>query len=106
PPYAPPDYRARMALVSRIAGSRDALLRYVRRRNKFSELEAAYPALRAPTLLIHGTADTSVTYAAMERAARAIPQARIVTAQGKGHWLLWEAPDLVVPDMRSFLSGS
>src|SRR5262249_36233086 len=49
PPYAPPDYRARMALVSRIAGSRNALLRYVRRRNKFSELEAAYPALRAPT---------------------------------------------------------
>jgi pimeloyl-ACP methyl ester carboxylesterase len=105
PPYAPPDYHARMASVSRIAGTRDALLRYVRRPNKFSELEAAYPALRAPTLLIHGTADASVPYSAMERAARVIPQARIVSAQGRGHWLLWEAPDLVVREMRSFLSG-
>jgi pimeloyl-ACP methyl ester carboxylesterase len=42
PPGAPSDYRARMALVSRIRGTRDALLRYVRRPGKFDELDAAY----------------------------------------------------------------
>jgi pimeloyl-ACP methyl ester carboxylesterase len=102
PPFAPQDYLERMARVSRIRGSRQALLRYVRRQNKFEALQAAYPVIAAPTLIVHGTADASVPFAAAQRAAALIRNARLIPLEGRGHWLLWEAPEQVVEEIDRF----
>ena len=84
PPGAPPDYRARMAAISRIAGSRAALIRYIRSPGKFEALEAAYPSVRAPTLILHGGADASVAHAAMLRAAPKLDRRARGHARGQG----------------------
>lgn len=102
PPYAPADYLARMAQVSRIAGSRAAMIQYIRTPGKFEVLEAAYPAVRTPTLILHGSDDANVLHAAMLRAAPKIAGARVVTLEGKGHFLLWEAPERVVAELTRF----
>jgi pimeloyl-ACP methyl ester carboxylesterase len=39
----------------------------------------------------------------MERAAGRIRDTRVVRLDGKGHWLLWECPDVVGREMRAFL---
>ncbi len=102
PPHAPADYLARMAAVSRIAGTRAAMIRYIRTPGKFEALEAAYPKLRMPTLILHGSEDANVSHAAMLRAAPKIRGANVVTLEGKGHFLLWEAPERVVAELQGF----
>ena len=105
PPGAAADYRARMAAISRISGTRAAMIRYIRTPGKFEMLEAAYPSVRAPTLILHGSADANVPHAAMLRAAPKLAGARVVTLEGKGHFLLWEAPERVVEEITAFSAG-
>jgi pimeloyl-ACP methyl ester carboxylesterase len=99
-----PAYHRRAVAWYRIRGTRRASLRYVRDRNKRTELAAAYPEIAASTLILHGTADESVPYAAMERAAPAIRAVRIVPLPGGGHFLLRDAPDIFVREVERFLS--
>jgi pimeloyl-ACP methyl ester carboxylesterase len=105
PPFAPPDYLSRMADVSRIRGSRDALLGYVRGQHGFDALRAAYSAIVAPTLMLHGTADGSVPFVAAQRAASMIHDARLRALDSKGHWLLWESPEQVVAEVDAFTAA-
>lgn len=52
-----------------------------------------------------GSADESVAYAAMERAAPAIRSARIVPLEGGRHFLLSDSPDVFVREVEQFLSS-
>ena len=97
-------YRERARPTYRIAGTRRGWLRYVRDQGKRGELAAAYPAIAAPTLVLHGTADDSVPYAAMERATPAIRNARIVGIPDGGHFLLRDTPDVFVRETEGFLA--
>jgi len=88
----------------RIRGTRRAALDYVREPNKRSELEAAFPRIAASTLILHGTNDQSVPYAAMERAAPAIRMVRIVSIPGGKHFLLRDTPSTFVREVDEFLA--
>ncbi|PCN48342.1 alpha/beta hydrolase [Curtobacterium sp. 'Ferrero'] len=50
-------------------------------------------AVRAPTLLLHGDADTDVLPEHSRRAATAIPGAELVTLPGGTHFALWDHED-------------
>lgn len=49
--------------------------------------------VRAPTLLVHGDADTDVSPTHSARAAAEIPRAELVTLPGGTHFALWDHPD-------------
>jgi pimeloyl-ACP methyl ester carboxylesterase len=99
-----PAYRERARAWYRIRGTRSAALRYVRTPGKGAELAAAYPQIEAPVLILHGTADESVPYAAMERALPSIRDARVVSLAGGGHFLLRDDPGVFVREVENFLS--
>ncbi|MBF4587716.1 MULTISPECIES: alpha/beta fold hydrolase [unclassified Curtobacterium] len=50
-------------------------------------------AVRAPTLLVHGDADTEVVHDDSARAAETIPGAELVTVPGGTHFALWDHRD-------------
>ncbi|MBF4609518.1 alpha/beta fold hydrolase [Curtobacterium sp. VKM Ac-1393] len=50
-------------------------------------------AVRAPTLLVHGDADSEVVHDDSTRAADAIPDAEFVTLPGGTHFALWDHRD-------------
>lgn len=96
-------YHERASAVYRLAGSRRAVLAYVRHGAEFSRLREAYSRIRCPTLFIHGTADDIVPYAAVERVAALVPDGRLVAIEGGGHWLLRDSPDLLLAELEEFL---
>jgi len=52
-------------------------------------------AVRAPTLLVHGDADTDVLPSHSARAAAEVPGAELVVLPGGTHFALWDHPDAV-----------
>ena len=62
-------------------------------------------SIAAPTLLIHGTADTVVDYRNSKLLASGIPNARLLLFEGAGHLLFWEEPERFVGDVSEFLEG-
>jgi len=50
-------------------------------------------AVRAPTLLVHGDADTEVPFSHSARAAAAVPDVDLVTLPGGTHFALWDHHD-------------
>ncbi len=87
----------------RIRGTRRALLGYVRDEGKLPELSAAYPLVKARTLVLHGKADAFVAYAAMERAAPALRNARVVTLEG-GHFPFRDDRAAFLREVEAFLA--
>jgi pimeloyl-ACP methyl ester carboxylesterase len=78
-------YRARSRQAFRIAGTRDALLRYVRDGEDFARLYDAYPRIQAPVLIIAGTDDDMVPWAAVRRAAPRIHDVTVLPLDS-GHF--------------------
>ena len=63
-----------------------------------------FDAIAAPTLLLSGSESPSSTIAATQRAADAIPDARIQTLEGHGHFAHRDDPAMVVSVIRAFLA--
>jgi 3-oxoadipate enol-lactonase len=61
-------------------------------------------AVRAPTLVVHGTADNVVDAGNAPLIAEAIPGARLEVFEGVGHLLPWERPDEFVTLVAEFLA--
>jgi 3-oxoadipate enol-lactonase len=59
--------------------------------------------IRAPTLVLHGTADNVVDYRNAALLAERIPGARVELLEGAGHMLFWERADDFVRAVREFL---
>jgi pimeloyl-ACP methyl ester carboxylesterase len=57
----------------------------------------------APTLILHGDADTVVDPRNGRLLAARIPDARLVTFPDLGHLLFWEDPDAFTDAVSSFL---
>jgi 3-oxoadipate enol-lactonase len=53
---------------------------------------ARLPAIAAPTLVVHGTADNVIDHRNAELLADAIPDASLHVLAGAGHLLFWERP--------------
>jgi 3-oxoadipate enol-lactonase len=60
--------------------------------------------IRAPTLVLHGTADNVVDYRNAGLLAERIPGARVELLPGAGHMLFWERADEFVRLIREFLA--
>lgn len=60
--------------------------------------------IRAPTLVLHGDADTVVAPANGRLLAERIPDARHVELAGHGHLPFWEDPDRVAAELVDFLA--
>ena len=65
---------------------------------------ARLSAIRAPTLVVHGTADNVVDAGNAPLIAGAIPGARLVLVEGVGHLLPWELPDEFAALVEEFVS--
>ena len=61
-------------------------------------------AIRAPTLVVHGTADNVVDAGNAPLIAEAIPGARLELFEGVGHLLPWERPGEFVALVEDFLA--
>lgn len=61
-------------------------------------------SVKAPTLVIHGGEDLTPIESSREW-VKALPQARLLTIQGSGHFPHLEAPEVYFPAVRKFLDG-
>lgn len=68
------------------------------------DLRQDLPGIKAPTLLIWGTADTATPISDGELMEKLIPDAGLVRVQGAGHYSFLEAPEYVARVMASFLN--
>lgn len=98
------EHHARALPCYRLHGTRAGMLRYVRDPAKIAALEAAYPTIAAPTLVLHGDADTYVRPSAMRRAVPAIRTATVVTHPG-GHFPFRDDPAAFARIVTSFLDA-
>ena len=62
--------------------------------------------IKAPTLVMHGTADTVVDPQNSRLLAEGIPDSRLVLLEDLGHLFFWERPDVFVDEVTRFLSPS
>lgn len=62
--------------------------------------------IRAPTLVVHGTADNVVDYRNAELLAERIPNARLELFPGTGHLFFWEEPERFVQVVSEFLDSA
>ena len=67
------------------------------------DLKHTLPNIKAPTLLIWGTADTATPLSDAELMEKLIPDAGLVKVQGAGHYSFLEAPEFVERVVASFL---
>lgn len=58
-----------------------------------------------PTLIVHGDHDAGVPVARARLAASLIPDATLVVAEGAGHWVQRDAPDLTYDAVTAFLAS-
>jgi pimeloyl-ACP methyl ester carboxylesterase len=70
------------------------------------DLRDALPAVRVPTLLIHGDRDVRAPRAVAEELHRSIRGSRLVVVEGAGHLCNLEAPEEFNRVVRSFLRAS
>src|SRR5215472_11817122 len=66
-------------------GSSPGALEALHRMNRDIDVRHVLPAVRVPTLLLHGSVDTIVPLEVMQYMAGKIPAARIVEVPGAGH---------------------
>lgn len=98
-----PELVARYADLARAPGHRDILLGL-----QTGRIAPATPqrlaAIRVPTLVMHGKADSVIPYADGEAFARAIPHATLIGYDGVGHVPMEQIPDRSAADVCAWLS--
>lgn len=99
-------YHARADEIFRIRGTRAALLRYQRHGRDTPRLAAAYRRIETPTLVVHGTADEIVPYAALRRSATSIDGALVLPLDGVGHFVMRDEPARLLAALGDFLDGA
>jgi len=68
-------------------------------------VEGELGRIRAPTLVLSGDEDTSVTTERSRRTAERIPGARLVVVRGAGHTSTIEEPDAVTREIERFVTA-
>ena len=58
-----------------------------------------------PVLTIHGTYDRNAPYEGGRDWVATLPNARLLTIERAAHASFADAPDIVIPAIRTFLSG-
>jgi class 3 adenylate cyclase/predicted esterase len=115
--YGPRDeaLEAVQALGSFDAGDAEAFLDYLRysaspgavealhRMNKEIDIRHVLPAVRVPTLVLHGTEDRIVPVDVAHYIAKQLPAARVVEVPGAGHLALGKHAESIVSEIEQFL---
>jgi len=70
------------------------------------DLNRALAQITTPTLFVHGERDGAVAVRVAERAAAAMPAAKLVTLPGVGHLAHEEVPDRVAAEILRFAAGT
>jgi pimeloyl-ACP methyl ester carboxylesterase len=96
-------YVARAREIYRRAGTRQALLTYLRHGRDTGRLITAYREIHAPTLVVHGTNDDVVPYTAVRRAVPDIADVLVLPIDTAGHWLMRDHPRKVIAALNDFL---
>lgn len=104
-PAATETYRERSRQAFRIAGTRDALIVYVRDGQNFDQLYEAHPRIKAPVLIIHGKDDDMVPWPAVLRAASRIHDLTVLPLTDGGHFPHRAHPERVTGAIEDFLKG-
>ena len=74
--------------------------------NKEIDVRHVLPAVRVPTLILHGSEDTIVTLEVARYVASRIPTARLVEIPGLGHLAFWNPGAAVIAEeIERFLQG-
>ena len=68
-------------------------------------LVAAYRTIEAPTLIVAGTVDDTVPFAALRRWAPAIHDALLLPLDATGHWVMRDQPKRLVGAIDDFAAG-
>lgn len=100
-----PAYVARAETIFRIAGTRRALLDFVRGDDHPMRLAADYARVAVPTLAIHGTADEVFPWDAAQAYLPRLHDALVLPLDGVGHWPMRDAPERVVAAIDDFLGA-
>ncbi len=85
-------------------GSSPGALEALQRMNREIDVRAVLPAVRVPTLILHGTEDTLVPLEVAQYVASRIPSAQLVEIAGAGHLAL-SLGDTVDSEIRRFVTG-
>jgi pimeloyl-ACP methyl ester carboxylesterase len=64
------------------------------------------PQVRTPVLLIHGAKDKLVPVSSVKRAAKVLPEARLLLLPECGHWIPRECPDELIEAINDFLMST
>lgn len=70
------------------------------------DMRPTYAAMTCPGLVIHGAADTVVSPATGEAAAKAMPKGRFLPYDGVGHAPFLEDPDRFAADLSAFVQDT
>ena len=66
-------------------------------------LDAPFPVLHVPTLVVWGMQDTALTPSQLEGLDALVADLRIVRVDDAGHFVTWEKPEAVTRALRAFL---
>jgi len=97
---------AAVEVTWQIPGTRHAVLAAVRTGVDPDTFRIAAHAVRAPTLVLHGRADTITPLAAVERWVPLIENVMVRPLDDVGHWPAQQTPDTVADATIDFLGGS
>jgi pimeloyl-ACP methyl ester carboxylesterase len=86
-------------------GSSPGALEALHRMNKEIDIRHVLPAVRVPTLVLHGTEDALVPVEVARYVASRIPTARLVELPGVGHLALATQVDVIVDEIAEFVTG-
>jgi pimeloyl-ACP methyl ester carboxylesterase len=78
----------------------------LRRMNRDIDVRHVLPAIRVPTLIVHGTDDEVVPVEGARYMAQQIAGARLVELPGAGHLMMGDVADALVGEVESFLAGA
>lgn len=67
-------------------------------------LDAPFPSVKMPTLVIWGMNDTALLPVQLDGLAEYVDDLRIVVVPGAGHFVPWEAPEAVTQAIRDFVT--
>ncbi|MEP7738319.1 alpha/beta fold hydrolase [Nocardioides sp. 31GB23] len=99
------DYLAWFARQQRLSLSRDAVVRFMATVVAY-DLDAVFPSVHVPTLVLHRSGDTVVPLSSPRRLASRIPGARLVELPGTDHLPYVGDSASVVEAVRAFLGAA
>jgi pimeloyl-ACP methyl ester carboxylesterase len=93
----------RLAEYYRSSASPGAL-RAIHQMNREIDVRHVLPAIRVPTLIVHGTDDDTVPIEGARYMAERIPGARLVELPGAGHLMVGDVASALVEEVERFLA--